>query len=340
MSPRNSPALRAALAALLLAALAACVERRPVRLPFSAGDVSFDQPFYNWGAHPAEIERRLSEEPFEIEKIEEAGAGVTGAGKARLVFADGETVEVKWKAFPEKLDHWNNSPRKEIAAYEIQKWFLEPEQYVVPTTVARCIDIEQARAWKPDAEPTIDGSRCVLVALAVWLQHVTAPDQLYDEARFRSDPAYALHVANLNVLTRLIDHRDGRKGNFLLSDGGPPRAYAADNGISFDPWLWNYFVDNWNDLRVPALPKPTIERLRRVSQRDYRALAVLVEMARGDDGIYRRVAPPSSAIEPDRGSRKQGRVLQLGLTDNEIDDVRERLEDVLQAVARGEVTEF
>lgn len=340
MNAKPRTTSRVALVCLTLAVLAACAQQRAVPPPSAAADLPDQQPFHNWGAHPAEIERKLSREPFEIRDVEAAGGGVTGASRARLVFADGDSVEVKWKVFPASLDGWNNSPRKEIAAYEIQKWFLAPERYVVPTTVARCIDLAQVREWNPEARPTIEGSDCVLVALSLWLRDVTVPDEVWDAERFRTDPAYALHVANVDVLTSLIDHRDGRKGNFLVSDGGPTRVYAADNGIAFDPWVWNYFVSNWNRLRVPALPRPTLEKLRQVSERDYRALAVLVEMALDDDGIYRPVDAPGRAIDPGEGARRQGRILQLGLTANEIDDVRERVDDLLAAVANGEVSEF
>jgi hypothetical protein len=328
--------------ALLAANLASCVAGEPpAQPPFTSSRVEHDRPFRNWGAHPSDLETLLAEEPFEIATIEAAGSGVTGASRATLAFANGATVEVKWKAFPPALDDWNNSPRKELAAYEIQKLFLTPEEYVVPTTVVRCVDLEQARSQRPDVQATVEGTRCVLVVFSVWMQHVTAPEDLYDAERFQRDPAYALHLANLNVLTHLIDHRDGRKGNLLLGDeSGPSRAYAADNGISFGPWIWNYFVTNWNELRVPALPRRTVGRLRDVVDEDTEKLRVLVELALDDEGIYRPVAAPHRPIDPAKGARRDGRVLQLGLTGNEIDAVRDRLAELLEAVDRAEVAEF
>ena len=342
MNKHNHPGARLIAAALLAASLPSCVpSERPVAPPFSSTRVEEDRPFRNWGAHPADLEKMLSEEPFEIAKVEAAGSGVTGAQRAVLKFADAGDVEVKWKAFPPGLDDWNNSPRKELAAYEIQKWFLTPEEYVVPTTVARCVDLELARAERPDVQPTVEGTRCVLIVFSVWLQHVTAPEDLYDAERFQRDPTYALHLANLNVLTHLIDHRDGRKGNLLLGDEtGPSRAYAADNGISFGPWIWNYFVPNWNELRVPALPRRTVGRLRDVTDEDFEKLRVLVELALDDEGMYRPVDVPHEPIDPADGVRRDGRLLQLGLTGNEIDALRDRLDELLEAVDRDEVTEF
>lgn len=326
----------------LLAAMSACTAgERADPPPFASSRIAPEEPFLNWGAHPKEIEERLSAQPFEIVKIEEAGSGVTGANRATLAFADGKKLEVKWKSFPPELDHWNNSPRKEIAAYHIQKWFLSPEQYVVPTSVVRCVDLDVVRKWRPDIKPTVEGTQCVLVVVTVWLDHVVAPEDIYDAERFQRDRAYAVHIANLNVLTFLIDHRDGRQGNFLLADEAKPaRAYAADNGISFDPWVWNFFVANWNELRVPALPKTAIDRLEKVKSRDFEKLRVLAELKLDERGIYRPVDDPGPAIDFDVGARRRDDTLQLGLTGEEIAATRKRLAQLLTVVKQNEVPEF
>jgi len=62
-----------------------------------------------------------------------------GAKKLRLRFDDGVEINVKWKRAPAEAEGWNNSPRREIAACEVQKLFLEPDDYVVPVSVPRCI---------------------------------------------------------------------------------------------------------------------------------------------------------------------------------------------------------
>ena len=49
-----------------------------------------------------------------------------------------------------------------------------------------------------------------------WLQKVSSHDVL-DTKRFRSDERYRRHVADLNLVTYLVDHHDSRKGNFLVS---------------------------------------------------------------------------------------------------------------------------
>ena len=313
--------------------------RRPLQI--SSEDISTTRPFRHWALDPATAERQLADQDFRITAFEDAGGGVTGASKVELVLEGGERITVKWKPFPPGGDDWNNSPRKEIAAYEIQKWFLDPEHYVVPTTVVRCVDLEELRPWQPQAEASFEGSNCLLVTLSVWLEGVTAPEDLYDEERFRRDSTYAFHIANLDIVTTLIDHRDGRRGNFLRSKAHhPPRFYAIDNGIAFSSRIWNYFARNWNDLRVPALPRESVARLRQLTAADYESMAVIEEFRLNEGGIFRTVAEPMAAIDRGRGVRWKNRVLQLGLQDSEIDEVRDNVEEILEAVDSQEVELF
>ena len=57
--------------------------------------------------------------------LEQSGdvGGVMGVKKLRVrLGSEGEEYFVKWKRAPSgDADGWNNTPRKEIAAYEIQK---------------------------------------------------------------------------------------------------------------------------------------------------------------------------------------------------------------------------
>jgi hypothetical protein len=188
--------------------------------------------------------------------------------------------------------------------------------------------------------PTVKGTDCLLIVLSVWLENVTVPDKFYDEQRFRTDARYAYHMANFNILAILVDHRDGRKGNFLVSkNDADRRVYAVDNGISFGSWIWNYFVDNWEDMHVPAVPKTTVDRLRRLTDRDYEKLGVVVEMRLDDKGIFRQV-PPGPNLNPRRGARLGNGVIQFGLTKGEIDEVRDNVEDLLEDVDDGELAVF
>ena len=69
-----------------------------------------------------------------------------------------------WKEAPRgTCDGWNNNPRKEIACYAVQRWFLDPADYVVPTIALRAIPLGLYRRVAPEATPTIDGDRVYLV---------------------------------------------------------------------------------------------------------------------------------------------------------------------------------
>ena len=95
------------------------------------------------------------------------------------------------------LDEYNDSPRRQFAAYELQKLFLDPEDYVVPTSLAYCSPLATyPRSGVAPQRPTLPGSTCVLGFLNIWLKDVTISDDYYDEARFVSDPTYAYYLAN------------------------------------------------------------------------------------------------------------------------------------------------
>jgi hypothetical protein len=264
--------------------------------------------------------------------------GVTGAYKLGLAFPDGKTLDVKWKEVPRGSgDGWNNSPRKEIAAYAIQRWFLDEADYVVPTPVPRCIALDRYAAVERQAEPTLPGTRCVLGIAVAWMEDVT-PDGVWDPARFARDPHYAAHVADFNLLTYLIEHKDGRRGNFLLSkDPADPRVFAVDNGISFDAFPWNFLVTNWHRIRVPWLRREAVNRLRAVSPAKIAALGTLAELAADEDGILRPVVPPGPNLDPDEGARIAPGRVQFGLTDDDIEDLEERIEELIEDVDEGDV---
>jgi hypothetical protein len=298
----------------------------------------------NWPEPPPEIERRLASEAFEVRSADRTDGGVTGAFKLTLFFpASGDTLAFKWKPAPKHdADGWNNTPRKELATYALQKWFLEPADYVVPTVGLRCLPVEMLRAAGADAEPNLPGTSCVLGMLAVWLADVTTPerDELFAAKRFASDPRYAASIGRLNLLTYLTDHTDGREGNFLASKSKTdPRYFAVDNGISFGTFFHNWFVRNWNVIRVPALPHIEIERLRKVGRNEIDRLGALVEMQVNADGILEGV-PPAMNRDADRGTQVTPDRIQLGLTRSELDAIETRLRTLLERVDRGELPLF
>ncbi len=299
-------------------------------------------PGTNWVLPPDGLLKRLRYEEFEIRSLKETASGKTGALKARLFFpADGVEFDVKWKAVPHATaDGWNNSPRKELAAYALQQLFLDPEDYVVPTVTLRCVPLETSRLQAPKAVVNVEGTRCVLGVMSIWLRNVASPDRLYDEGRFLEDPNYAYHMANLNLLTYLIDHRDWHESNILVSsDSGNRRVFAVDNGIAFDSWVYKFWVSHWNSIRVPALRKESIDRLRDATRSELDKLGVLIQMEIDENRILRPVAADVN-WEPSKGARVLPGMIQLGLTESEIDGLAERMQELLEEVDAGNIPLF
>jgi hypothetical protein len=299
-------------------------------------------PATHWPAPPAEVERLLALAPFEIQSVRGGVGGVMGVKKLGLVFPPGgRELAVKWKAAPPgDADGWNNTPRKELAAYEVQKWFLDPADYVVPTVAVRCIDFATYAPLSQEPKANLPDTRCVTGALVVWMDAVTVPDLLFDPKRFAGEPLYARHMADFNLLTYLIDHEDGREGNFLVSEiESERRIFSIDNGVAFGARVKNWFVPNWNRIRVPALRAETVERLRRVGPAELDALGVLVELRADEQGVLRPV-PLSENRAPKRGARVADGWIQLGLAQDEIEAVGERLRELLEDVDEGEIATF
>ena len=81
-------------------------------------------------------------------------------------------------------------------------------------------------------------------------------------------------------------------------------------------------------------------RLRELKQADVTAaLGVVSQLERNDAGIYVNV-PPGENLDPGRGVRMEGKQLQFGLTDDEIEDVWERIEDLIEDVDDGDLPVF
>lgn len=301
-------------------------------------DAAADPSPPNFPAPPGELERWLRA-PFEIVDVEPIDEGRTGAIRMEIAHPGAaRPLVVKWKVAPSGGDGWNRSPRREVAAYEIQKWFLDPTDFVVPPTAALCIPLDAYAAVDESPEPNLPGASCVFGTIAAWLDDVRSPDPLLDVARFEREPRYAIHLARYNLLTYLIDNRDTRAGNQVASDDPDDRrVYSVDNGISFGEWLYNPFRSHWNVIRVPALPKTAVERLRRIDDRRSGELAVVAELRRDADGVFRD-SPPSAPLPGGAGMRLEGDVLQIGLTDREIAGIRRRIHALLAAVEKGEIS--
>jgi hypothetical protein len=301
------------------------------------------QPGENWPISPEQAEHLFSVAPLEFVAYEPMAEGVAGAVKARLLFPSvGRRVKVKWKTAPSgDFDGWNNSPRKEIATYAVQQWFLDPKDYVVPTVVLRCVPLTGFGRLNPGVTSSLEGTQCVLGTIHLWLDDVEVPKTLYDPAEFASDRWYAYHFSNFNLFAYLVEHRDARGGNLLVpdEDDEPRRVYSVDNGISFGELVYNFLVRNWDVIRVPAIRREAVERLRRVDQKKLDALGSLVELVADGEGGMRPVEP-GRPIDRNVGVRVTKNRVQMGLTRTEIQAVERRLKDLLRRVDDGTLAVF
>ena len=290
---------------------------------------------------PAELERRLKTAPIVIVGAKGAGGGVMGAMKLSLLLGDDpQPLEVKWKAAPASGDGWDNSPRREIAVYEVQKLFLDPDDYLVPPAVVRGIELDVYRAVTEHPSPNIAGTRCVYGALAVWLSNATQPAHALDRELFARNPRYAYHFGNLNLLHYLVNHRDARTSNFLMStDPDNPKVFSIDNGIAFGRTLFNFFTWHFNKIRVDRLPRQSIERLRRLTRVDLDRLGVLADLRTDAEGVLRSV-PPGPNLDSNQGNRVRPGIVQIGLTVTEIDAIAAHVQTLLTRIDRGNLSVF
>ena len=88
-------------------------------------------------------------------------------------------------------------------------------------------------------------------------------------------------------------------------------------------------------MRVDAIPAKTIKRLKGLEGRDFEALGVVaqIELRRGSIAYV----PKTKPLNPEGGVRRQGRMIQLGLTTKEITDMHVQLGKLLAEIQEGEV---
>jgi hypothetical protein len=286
----------------------------------------------------AEVARLVERERFEIRVMEAATGGVTHVDHARAYFpAGGVELPIKWKVAPSGGEGWNNVPRKEVAAFVIQQWFLDSRDWIVPPTAIRCIPVDEHRRFR-DVDPVVDDTRCVLGMVAAWLDGVRNPDAILEANRFENEPEYARHRADMNLVAYLIDHRDGRLSNFLVPKEDDGRIYLVDNGIAFGGLIWNYFRPTWNVIRMP-LQRSDIDRLRRVTAADVDALLVVAQLEADARGVLEPVSR-EAAWDASEGARLRRGRAQFGLTAAEVAGVAARLQRLLARVDDGEIALF
>jgi hypothetical protein len=286
-----------------------------------------------------DIERRLVHEDFEIFRFKYLRFEGDIGKRVILKYPDVKYVQVKWRRARKGGHEFNNAPRYEIAAYQIQKLFLAENEFVVPPTLCRGFPMVEYKAIEPDAGPTFNKPDMVLVLLQYWLDEVTT-DDVYDKKRFENDSLYAKHFANTNILTYLIYHSDSNEGNLLIStDKSNPRVFSVDNGIAFMSKRESERGTRWRSILVKKLPRKTIARLREITPEAlHKALGVVAQLEIKNGMI--KPAPPTENINVKKGVRRNGNIIQLGLTAAEINAVDKRLKDLLKNVDKGKYKLF
>ena len=86
----------------------------------------------------------------------------------------------------------------------------------------------------------------------------------------------------------------------------------------------------------PWLRKESVERLRKIRERDIEALGVVTELELNSAGVYVQVAP-SRNLNEERGVRVDGTRVQFGLDEDEIERLEDRIEELLDDVDRGKI---
>ena len=297
-----------------------------------------------------QIETLLREGALEIISVTPSrGLPAERTYQVTVKAGEGQMLQMKYAPARPGADEFNNRPRYELAAYEFQKLFLDPAEYVVPPTVGRCFPLDEIRAvlaMAPSADlidppvPTFDGWNMGVVVLQYWLWNIEVPDprDLDDDDRL-ADQVYERHAGNFNLLTHLIRHGDSNQGNFLLStDPQNPRVFSVDNGVAFSSEESDrgYY---WRDLRLDRYPRESIDRLRAYTLEDlYARLGVVAQFEiRGAAFVQ---TEPGENLDPNDGVRRSDSVVQFGLTASEIRSIHDRITRLIGWVDDGRYQVF
>ena len=288
-----------------------------------------------------EIERMMAAPELTIVSAEISRPKAKGdiTLKADVSFEGKPPIRFKLRKAEPGADTFNNVPRYDMAAYELQKLFLDPNEYVVPPTALRFVSLAEFSKYSPGVVRTFPGAEQVLAVVQYWLQEVKVIADVYNAETFATDPVYARHIGQLNIFTDLIDHSDSNAGNFLISRTTPgARVFSIDNGVAFA----SEESDRgklWKDLRVDRLPADTVERLRKITPEVLQQALGVVGQWQLQDGKYVPV-PKGENLSPNQGVRREGDVLQMGLKKSEISRIARALKNLLEKIDDGDVKTF
>ena len=120
----------------------------------SAQDANITQPI-------ADLERLLAAEPLVITQAEISRPNAKGdiTLRADVSFGGAPPLRVKLRNADPGADSFNNVPRYDLAAYELQKLFLDPAEYVVPPTALRMVPLADFAKYSPDVARTFSARR-------------------------------------------------------------------------------------------------------------------------------------------------------------------------------------
>jgi hypothetical protein len=285
-----------------------------------------------------ELEHELETAPLKIVAAQLTRPKAKGdiTLKAELSFGGQPPYRVKLRRAVPGAEQFNNRPRYDLAAYELQKLFLDPHEYVVPPTALRTVPLPELLPYAPAAQPTFEGADEVFVVLQYWLHEVRVIEDVYDAERFEADFAYARNIGQLNVFTLLIAHGDSNVGNFLISRAkSGARVFSIDNGVAF-AFNESDRGELWKPIRVGRIPSETVKRLRGITRDELERRLGVVGQWRLENGRWIAI-PPGDNFNASRGVRFQGNDVQMGLTRSEIADVGQRLKRLIEDVDAGRI---
>ena len=291
----------------------------------------------------ADLERMLGSEPMQIVDARISRPKLQGAVditlKADVSFSGQPPIRLKVRKAERGAEVFNNVPRYDLAAYELQKLLMDAEEYVVPPTALRMLPIAEMRPYTSALRATFPGSDDVLCVVQYWLQDVAVPADVLFPARFESDALYARHIGQLNVFTYLINHRDSNLGNFMISavpEGA--RVFSIDHGVAFasEP---SDRGELWKSMRVKRLPADTVARLRKLTEADLESRLSVLAQWKLENGHYVAVSPGAN-LAPRFGVRRDEGVVQMGLSNSEIGAVWSRARKLLRMIDDGDIATY
>jgi hypothetical protein len=294
---------------------------------------------------PREIDQLFAGD-LRILGMDDTPGGLQGAKILTLegrLGARSVTFRARWRA--QSSADLINEPRKELAAYAVQKLFLADHELVVPPTAAYCFPLAEYRRFAPDQKASFSNVDCVFGFVTYWLEGVKTVssareegwlraqgESLWDPQLFERDATYRASVSNCNLLMHLINHGDAHAEQMLLEQTPHGlRAYVVDNSVAFlsikNPML--ILREDWSNLQVPSLPPPAIARLQTVTERDLSRLGTIQELElQGRRLLAKEPSGEEAASDGSEMSWHDGR-LRIGLTKGEIALVAARIRGVL-----------